>query len=116
MALKDKSNKILVELVNKLQMDKKPLWRRIAKELSRSRSSKVQVNLQKLDKYGNEKTTILVPGKVLGSGQITKKLTVAAFSFSESAKKLISAAGGKFVSLDELYSSNPEGKDITIIK
>ena len=33
--------------------------------------------------------------KVLGSGEITKKLTVKASAFSESAKQKIEAAGGK---------------------
>ena len=33
--------------------------------------------------------------KILGSGEITKKLTVEASAFSESAKKKIVAAGGK---------------------
>ena len=34
--------------------------------------------------------------KILGSGEITKKLTVEASAFSESAKKKIVAAGGKW--------------------
>ena len=34
--------------------------------------------------------------KILGSGEITKKLTVEATAFSESAKKKIVAAGGKW--------------------
>jgi large subunit ribosomal protein L15 len=33
--------------------------------------------------------------KVLGNGEITKKLTVKANAFSESARQKIEAAGGK---------------------
>jgi large subunit ribosomal protein L15 len=33
--------------------------------------------------------------KILGNGEITKKLTVKASAFSESAKTKIEAAGGK---------------------
>jgi large subunit ribosomal protein L15 len=33
--------------------------------------------------------------KILGNGEITKKLTVKAAAFSESAKEKIEAAGGK---------------------
>ena len=33
--------------------------------------------------------------KILGNGNITKKLTVKASAFSESAKEKIEAAGGK---------------------
>jgi len=35
-----------------------------------------------------------VPVKILGEGELTKKLTVDAARFSESAKKKIEAAGG----------------------
>ncbi len=33
--------------------------------------------------------------KILGNGEITKKLTIKASAFSESAKQKIEAAGGK---------------------
>ena len=36
-----------------------------------------------------------IPVKVLGNGEITKKLTVKASAFSASAKEKIEAAGGK---------------------
>lgn len=39
--------------------------------------------------------------KVLGNGNITKKLTVSAHRFSESAKQKIEAAGGKVIELPE---------------
>ena len=116
MALKDKTNEVLIGLVQKLKGNSKQLWKRVAEELSKPRNSRVEVNLKKLDACGEEKDILLVPGKVLGAGQLTKKLTVAAFAFSGSARKLISEAGGKIISLEELYSTNPEGKGIVIIK
>jgi large subunit ribosomal protein L15 len=39
--------------------------------------------------------------KILGGGELTKKLTVEAHSFSASAKELIEKAGGKAVVIDD---------------
>lgn len=45
--------------------------------------------------------------KILGEGELNKKLTVAAHKFSKSAREKIEKAGGKVV---ELSSPEPEGK------
>jgi large subunit ribosomal protein L18e len=111
-----KENPVLLSLIETLGRDKKPIWKRVIKELSRPRRQRVQVNLSKLEAYGNEGGTVLVPGKVLGSGSLSKKLTVAAFSFSDTARKLIADAGGKAVSIESLYKSNPGGRDVLLLK
>jgi large subunit ribosomal protein L18e len=108
-------NKQLVSLVENLMKTDKPIWRRVAKELSRPRRRRIQVNLSKIEQYAPEASTILVPGKVLGSGNLSKKVTIAAYSFSDSAKKLISNAGGKAISIENLHKSNPEGKGVVIL-
>lgn len=112
----EKSNQNLVSLIESLMKTKKPVWRRVAKELSRPRRQRVQVNLSKLEQYAAQDSTVLVPGKVLGTGSLSKKMTVAAFAFSDSAKRLISQAGGKAVSIDSLHKSNPDGKGVTLFK
>lgn len=111
-----KTNAILQALIEELMKNKKPFWRKVASELSRPSRMKVEVNLSKIDVYGAEDGTVLVPGKVLGAGMLSKKMTIAAFSFSESAKKLISSAGGKAVSIESLHKSNPEGRDVRLVK
>jgi len=46
--------------------------------------------------------------KILGEGELTKKLTVVAYKFSQSAVEKIERAGGKAVVLDD--GSGSEGK------
>ena len=58
---------------------------------------------------------IIVPGKVLGSGSLNHSLTVAAFSFSESAREIIEQAKGKCLTIKELVQKNPKAKDVKII-
>jgi len=116
MKIPEKDNQVLLSLIETLVKTKKPVWRKIAYELSRPRRQRVEVNLSKIDQFAADDATVVVPGKVLGSGVISKKVTVAAFTFSDSAKKLISSAGGKTVTIDGLHKANPEGRGVIILK
>ena len=66
-------------------------------------------------KYTNDKETALIPGKVLSDGDLTKKITIAAWAFSEKSKEKIKQAGGKTISIQELMKDNPDGKNIRIL-
>jgi large subunit ribosomal protein L15 len=48
--------------------------------------------------------------KVLGGGELKRKLTVRAAKFSKSAAEKIQAAGGEVVVLDSSCATEPEGK------
>ena len=102
----------LIEVLRK--MDKK-IWKRTAELLALPRKRRVEVNLYKLSKLGDEKKILLVPGKVLGSGNLDKKINVAAFSFSESAKKMLKHTKSKMIDIEDLVKENPEGKDVVLI-
>ena len=54
-------------------------------------------------------------GKVLSVGNITKKVQVAAFNFSDEARKKIEQAKGKVLTIQELIQQNPEGKNVRIL-
>ena len=110
-----KDNKELVSLVENLKKAQKPIWKRVAKELSKPRRRRVHVNLSKIEQHAKADSVILVPGKVLGSGNLSKKVTIAAFAFSDSAKKLIDKVGGKAITIESLQKSNPTGKGVTIM-
>lgn len=86
-----------------------PLYRRIPKRGFTNRNSLeiIGINLSALEKFenGSEVTveTLIETGivsnprdgvKILGNGELTKKLTVKANAFSESAKAKIEALGG----------------------
>ena len=86
-----------------------PLYRRIPKRGFTNRNSKeiIGINVSALERFDNgaEVTveTLIETGivsnprdgvKILGNGELTKKLTVKANAFSESAKEKIEAVGG----------------------
>jgi len=91
------------------------IWEALAKKLERSRSRRCTVNLSRINRYSEEGETLTVPGKVLGAGKLNHKISVAAFSFSEEAKRKIEAAGGECLTFAALIKKNPKGKDLRIV-
>ncbi|MFB6182591.1 MAG: uL15 family ribosomal protein [Candidatus Nanohaloarchaea archaeon] len=57
---------------------------------------------------------IVIPGKVLGSGRITKEVTVSAFKISNSARNHVEEKGD-FEYIRDLIEQNPEGENIQIL-
>jgi large subunit ribosomal protein L18e len=92
------------------------IWRDIAKRLEKPKRNWAELNLSGLDRYTEAGDTVLVPGKVLAAGSITKKVTVAAYSFSEKAEAAINAAGGKTMSIADLMAANPKGSGVRIMR
>jgi len=92
------------------------IWRDIAKRLEKPKRNWAELNLSKLDRNAEAGDTVLVPGKVLAAGSISKNVTVAAYSFSEKAEQAISAAGGKTMSIADLMAANPKGSGVRIMR
>ncbi len=106
------TNDELRQLINKLGKDKTPFWKRIAKDLSRPTRSRRSINLSRINRFTKSGETVVVPGKVLGAGELKHKLSVAAFEFSESAVKKIKEAGGDIMSINDLHDKKRIGRII----
>ena len=114
-----KTNPLLIDLINQLKKEalenKKPLWKDVALRLEKSSKNWPVVTLKRIDEHVNEKETALVPGKVLSTGKLNKKISIAAWNFSGKAQQKINDAGGKTMTIEELLKKNPEGKNIRIV-
>ena len=80
-------------LINKLNKQKEPLFHSIARNLSRPRRIRREVNLLRINKHTKDGDAIIVPGKVLSLGDLDHKVDVFALSFSENAKTKIEKLG-----------------------
>jgi|GEM_PF-198820 len=87
-----------------------PVWKGVAKGLNRPRRKRYEVNLSRLEKFANQNDTVIVPGIVLGKGEIKKQVTVAAVKFSSEARKKIEKAGGKCLSIDQVSKEKDTSK------
>ena len=115
----NKTNPVLIDLINqlkKLSIEKEaPIWKDIALRLEKSSKNWSEVNLNRISTYINDKETALIPGKVLSTGELTKKVSIAAWSFSEQSLEKIKKAGGTSMTIEELMKKNPDGKNIRIM-
>lgn len=106
---------LIQDLKKKSWENEAPIWRDIAKRLEKPTKARVTVNLSRIDRYAKANDTVLIPGKLLAAGELTKPVKVAAYGFSASAIEKVTAAGGECLSIESLAESNPKGTGIKIL-
>ena len=92
------------------------VWQDVAERLEKPRRNHAEVNLGRIERYAREEETVVVPGKVLGSGVLRKGLTVAAVDFSGSAETKIRQANGDPIRLEQAIDQNPTGANVRVIQ
>ncbi len=107
--------KTIIDLKEASRKNDAPLWRSIATRLEGSARNWPSVNVSKLEYNINKNGKAVIPGKLMGTGIVTKKMTVAAYSFTDSAKEKIQSAGGKCLTYSEMIKATPKGTDIVVI-
>jgi len=114
MKIRDK-NEALRKLIRDLLSQDRPVWKALGRGLNRPRRNGFRVNLYRIEKYAKGKETLVVPGIVLGSGEIKKARSVAALRFSDGARTKLEKAGGSCMSIRQLLEKNPQGKGVKIM-
>ncbi|MEZ0290195.1 MAG: 50S ribosomal protein L18e [Sulfolobales archaeon] len=107
--------KLISDLRREANKNRAPIWDAVADLLERSSRRRVVVNISKISRYAKENEIIVVPGKVLGSGSLRKRVIVAAFSYSKNALEKIRASGGRAMTIRDLLNENPKGSGVRII-
>jgi large subunit ribosomal protein L18e len=90
-------------------------WRSVESLLSRPRSRIAEVNVGKIARLTEQGDRVVVPGKVLGKGEIKHNVTVAALSFSSAALTKLRSAGCTVMRLDEFAKVEQKGVKVKII-
>jgi len=91
------------------------VWSDVAERLEKPRRTHAEVNLGRIDRYAREDETVVVPGKVLGSGALRTSVTVAAVDFSGTAETKIDQVG-ESMALEQALEQNPEGANVRVIR
>ncbi|ELY52669.1 MULTISPECIES: 50S ribosomal protein L18e [Natronorubrum] len=108
-------NDLIAELKSTSRETDADVWRDVADRLEKPRRTHAEVNLGRIERYAREEETVVVPGKVLGSGALQKNVTVAAVDFSSSAETKIDAVGDT-VPLEQVLEENPQGSNVRVIR
>jgi len=85
----------------------------LAKKLSISTKKHTAINLSELSELKEDKVIII--GRVLGGGEIKKKMSVYALGFSLQAKQKLEKAGCEAKTIHEEIKKNPKLNGVKII-
>ena len=88
-----------------------PIWSRLA-DLALKPSSRRVVNLARINTGTKENDILFVPSKVLGTGNISHKITLCSFSISTSAANKIIQNGGEIITYSDMIKKYPTGKGV----
>jgi large subunit ribosomal protein L18e len=106
--------RLIVELRRAARSNGAPIWATVADRLERPRHRVTPVNVGHLDRWTEAGETVIVPGKLLAEGRLSKQLTVAAFAYSKEARTKIHAAGGVAITVNDLLKSKPDGAGVRL--
>jgi len=109
-----KTSPLFVETIKALL--KNPAWTKLAKSLSIATRKHLSINLEEIDEQVKEGDTVLVPGKVLSQGELTKKIRLCSFGISKGAKEKLKKTKSQYVTILEEIKSNPKAEGLKVIK
>lgn len=106
---------LITELESTARRSDADVWIDVADRLAKPRRTHAEVNLGRIERYADEECTVVVPGKVLGSGILQKNVRIAAVDFSGTAERKIEATEGAAIPLEEAIDENPDGSNVQVI-
>ena len=109
-----KTNLFLRETIN--QALENPTWSEVAKLISSPRRNHSRLNLFQIDAKSAVGDTILIPGKILSKGNLTKKIRICALSISEKAREKLKETKSEFVPIIEEIKKNKKAEGIKVLR
>jgi large subunit ribosomal protein L18e len=106
--LQRKTNPELVETIMKAK--KNGLWVEVAGLLSCPARRMTNANLDEIDKKAKDGEVVVVAGKVLGTGSLTKRVKLIAFAFSKSAEDKLKKAKIDYSMIKDEIDKNQKTK------
>jgi len=117
MTLEHKNEKLqeLISSLKKQSIEQKTgVWKRIAIELERPSRQHRVVNLSKIEKYTDDNDIVVVPGKLLSGGELTKKVTIIAYDYSQKTLDKVKGSA-QIISIEDGLKKYPNAKNLKII-
>ena len=96
--------------------EKAAIWKDASSMLSGEAKTRIEVNLGRISRVAGDGEAVFVPGKVLGTGVIDRKLTVGAFTFSSGARLKIEASGGSALTVEQFIKKFPKGSGVRLVR
>lgn len=113
-----RTRELVVQLDKHGKTSKQDVYRLLSDMMGMSTRERTQVNVSHLNKMSQlyKDKVLVVPGKVLSNGEVTQAFEVAAFGFSDVARKKIVAAKGKAWTLEDLVAHKIPANKMILVK
>jgi len=111
--IKVKTNPEIVETIK--AANENSSWKQLAKVISSGSRKYASVNLSQIDKETKTGDTVIVPGKVLSSGDLSKKVRICALSISNSAREKLKKTKSEFALIKEEIKINKKAEGLKVI-
>lgn len=115
-----KTNPRIIDLIFSLKelgnQENANVWKKMSYKIENTSKNYSNLNLSKINRYTKENEMIIVPGKILGSGELNHIVTIAAIGFSKTAIEKIKSSNGKYMTIEEMMELYPNGKGIRIFE
>lgn len=112
--IRKKTNPALAEVIREAH-NHEP-WKPLAVILAGSTRKQSALNLFEIDKVAKEGDTIIVPGKILSHGNLTKRIVICALSISEKALEKLKESKSSFVLLIDEIKKNRKAEGVKLIR
>ena len=113
------TNQVVIRMARDLKKasvkNNAPIWAKLAEYALKPSIARRDINLNRIAQLTKENDTVVFPGKVLGTGNVSHKITLCSFSISNSAVDKIIENGGKLISFSDLIQQNPTGKGVVLL-
>jgi large subunit ribosomal protein L18e len=113
------TNQVVIRMASDLKKastkNHAPIWRKLAEYALKPSIARRDINLNRITQLTKDNDTVVFPGKVLGTGNISHKITLYSFSISDSAANKIIENGGKLISYSKLIEENPTGRGVVLL-
>ena len=113
------TNQVVIRMASDLKKasakNDAPIWSKLAEYALKPAIARRDINLNRINQLTKENDTVVFPGKVLGTGSVSHKITLCAFSISNAAAAKLLENGGKLISHTDLIKQNPTGKGVVLL-
>ena len=111
-------NQVVLHMIKDLKQasrkNEAPIWSKLADLAIKPSSARRVVNLTRINRITKANDILFVPGKVLGTGNMSHKITLSSFSMSVTAAKKIIKTGGNIMTYSDMIKKYPTGKGVII--
>ena len=111
--IRRKFNPSIIELVR--LTSKSSSWDKITKVLAGPTRQYPSFNLNQIDAKVSAGDTLIIPGKVLSQGDLTKKIKICALSISKTAREKLKISKSEFTPLIEEVKKNQKAEGVKIL-